>query len=150
MGAANSRPMQDLVMGACMGLYDAPDQEDLINLSLPPELLYQILRLLAPGCLKSAMLVCRLWREVGEDSRLWSWAYVRVTREDLSGLPGGVVIIRTSQMGRMAKVKGFVIEQGVKERGLRHLWQLFFQQNHSFGHLDRFKRRSTFSAQSNK
>lgn len=43
-----------------------------INNLLPTEILFKIFSLLPLQTLKKAMLVCRWWRQVGEDSRLWS------------------------------------------------------------------------------
>ena len=42
-----------------------------INTVLPPELLEMVLRYLPPSDLRNAMLVCHLWREVGQAPRLW-------------------------------------------------------------------------------
>ena len=46
---------------------------------LPWEMLLEIISQLAPTDLKSAVLVCRRWREVGEDPKLWSWAALKLT-----------------------------------------------------------------------
>jgi len=45
---------------------------------LPPEIIGKILSSLSPRDLKSAVLVCRMWREVGESSSLWSWARAKI------------------------------------------------------------------------
>ena len=52
-----------------------------INSLLPPEILEMILGLLSPADLRSAVLVCQLWREVGEAPGLWTWVLPRATRE---------------------------------------------------------------------
>ena len=52
--------------------------QDHINLLLPPEVLIQVFYLLAPRDIKAAMLVCRLWREVGKAPSLWSWVVLRL------------------------------------------------------------------------
>jgi len=57
---------------------------------LPPEIIGKILSSLSPRDLKSAVLVCKMWREVGESSSLWSWARVRIC-------PGNVGHILTSR-----------------------------------------------------
>jgi len=59
-----------------------------VNISeLPEEMLRRILGLLAPGDLKTAMLVCKLWKSLVEDPKLWTWAVVSVnTRLDLQKL----------------------------------------------------------------
>ena len=51
---------------------------------LPAEMLEKIFCLLPPRDLKTAVLVCRRWREVGEEPGLWAWAFLRLAREDLS------------------------------------------------------------------
>lgn len=54
------------------------------GLVLPREVLLQIFELLGPDDLKTAVLVCQQWRELGEGPRLWTWAVVSIgTMEDL-------------------------------------------------------------------
>jgi hypothetical protein len=45
---------------------------------LPEEMMLRIFNLLPPQDLKSAMLVCREWKEIGEDPTLGSWSVVRL------------------------------------------------------------------------
>ena len=80
-----------------------------INSLLPPELLHQILSLLAPRDLKTAVLACRLWREVGEAPGLWAWVFLRVTRENLATMPDRLAT------RRLLGVTGFVLERGAVE-----------------------------------
>eukprot|EP00092_Neocalanus_flemingeri_P034248 GFUD01037245.1.p1 GENE.GFUD01037245.1~~GFUD01037245.1.p1 ORF type:complete len:265 (-),score=79.60 GFUD01037245.1:63-749(-) len=55
--------------------------------SLPTEILERILHLLPPSDLRMVVLVCRRWREIGEDPSLWTWGMVRVaSRGDLDML----------------------------------------------------------------
>ena len=49
-----------------------------INHLLPAEILGRVLGLLSHGDLRSAVLVCRWWREVGEQPLLWRWARIKV------------------------------------------------------------------------
>ena len=49
-----------------------------INHLLPAEILGRVLGLLSHGDLRSALLVCRWWREVGEQPLLWRWARIKV------------------------------------------------------------------------
>ena len=58
---------------------------NLINKTLPAEMLQKILQLLPPRDFKMAVLVCKWWRDVGEDPVLWSWAMVTVTENNLVG-----------------------------------------------------------------
>ena len=54
---------------------------------LPAELLERIFLLLQPRHLASAVLVCRRWREVGENPGLWSSLHLTVTEFSLPHLP---------------------------------------------------------------
>ena len=40
--------------------------------------------LLPPRDMKNVVLVCRLWREVGEAPGLWAWVILRLTRVNMS------------------------------------------------------------------
>ena len=51
--------------------------------SLPVEMLTRIFRLLPPRSLKTAVLVCRRWREVGEGSGLWHWVTLALTTRNM-------------------------------------------------------------------
>ena len=51
---------------------------------LPPEVLGRIFRLLPRRALKMAVLVCRLWREVGEEQGVWAGHTLRVTQRNLT------------------------------------------------------------------
>ena len=70
-----------------MGAWFSTNQSDLINALLPPEMLHQVFRLLPPRDMKNVLLVCQLWREVGEAPGLWSWVVLRVTRENMATMP---------------------------------------------------------------
>ena len=50
----------------------------IINSLLPAEILGRVFDLLSHTDLKSAVLVCRWWREVGESPLLWTWACLKV------------------------------------------------------------------------
>jgi len=54
---------------------------------LPSEVVFSILQHLSPQEMKSAVLVCRSLREMGEEPRFWAWAVVSVnSRDDLHKL----------------------------------------------------------------
>jgi len=58
-----------------------------INRLLPAEMVAMVLQLLPPRDLMAAMLVCRRWREVGEDSpALWTWVWLKVNYENHASL----------------------------------------------------------------
>jgi len=50
--------------------------------ALPSEVMFMILRYLPPQELKSAVLVCKALREMGEKPRLWTWAVITVKTKD--------------------------------------------------------------------
>ena len=54
---------------------------------LPPELLHRIFLHLPTRALRSAVLVCRLWREVGRAPVLWTWGVVRLNANNMAALP---------------------------------------------------------------
>ena len=53
----------------------------------PAEVLEHIFNLLEPIDLKSAVLVCRRWREIGEAPKLWTWVHIWVNRGNLANMP---------------------------------------------------------------
>ena len=67
-------------MGCCNS---TPGDSNEIS-QLPEAVLKKIFRLLAPRDLRTVVLVCRRWREVGEAPRLWPWVTVTVTRENIN------------------------------------------------------------------
>ena len=93
-----------------MGAFTSNLGSEQINSLLPPELLHQILVLLAPWDLKAAVLVCRLWREV---PGLWAWTFLRVTRENLGRL----------NTRRLLGLTGFVLERGGVELLEAAIWR---------------------------
>jgi len=55
--------------------------------NLPNEILFGIFKLLAPQDLKTAVLTCKLWKDLGEDPSLWRWSVVKlVSSEDFPKL----------------------------------------------------------------
>ena len=44
----------------------------------PVEIITRFFGYLPPRGLKSAVLVCRLWKDIGEDPKLWTWTLVTV------------------------------------------------------------------------
>jgi len=54
---------------------------------LPEEMMIRIFKLLLPQDLENVMLVCKGWKEMGEDPTLWTWSRVTVkSREDFPKL----------------------------------------------------------------
>jgi len=55
--------------------------------NLPNEILFGIFKLLSPQDLKTAVLTCKLWKDLGEDPSLWRWSVVKlVSSEDFPKL----------------------------------------------------------------
>jgi hypothetical protein len=50
-------------------------------------MLFHIFGLLPTADLRTVLLVCHLWREVGEAPGLWTWAILRATRGNMSNMP---------------------------------------------------------------
>jgi len=54
---------------------------------LPIEMMLKLFSLLSPKDLKMVVLVCKMWRDLGEDPQLWTWTKVRIcSREDIKKL----------------------------------------------------------------
>ena len=65
----------------------APLPPAMADLVLPPELLHLIFRQLPLLHLKTALLVCSRWRQVGQAPGLWRDVNLRVTTENISLMP---------------------------------------------------------------
>ena len=91
-----------------MGSRHSSTPPDLINTLLPPEMLRQIFSQLAPADLKTVVLVCQLWREVGEAPGLWTWAVMTATGKNKSSMPERLV------MRRLLRVRILVMESEVE------------------------------------
>ena len=63
------------------------DISSLINAKFPLEILELIFANLSPVDLKSAVAVCRRWREAGEKPQLWSWVAIRATNSNRTQMP---------------------------------------------------------------
>ena len=91
-----------------MGARHSSNLPGLINTLLPPELLSQIFGLLPPADLRTVLLVCHLWREVGEAPGLWTWASLRATRENMANMPERLA------RRKLLRVFGLALGTGVK------------------------------------
>ena len=58
-----------------------------LNSLFPKKILKYIFSLLPPPDLKAAVLVCRLWAEVGQAPDLWTWAAFKVCQENMESMP---------------------------------------------------------------
>ena len=100
--------------------------EELHVAQLPPELLARIFHLLIPRDLKSAVQVCRLWREEGERPGLWTWSMVSVTRENRSKITEvlatmRMLLVRHLRILDWQLMSEELLEAIASHRGLRRL-----------------------------
>ena len=49
---------------------------------LPVEILMKIFHMLDPQDMKMVVLVCQMWREMGEDPNLWTWCKISLPSRD--------------------------------------------------------------------
>ena len=77
-------------------------RQNLINKMLPVELLLKIFSLLQPQDLKSVILVCKRWKEVGDDPYLWMWTTVTVKKNSLEIIPS---LLSTNRMRLLKTIR---------------------------------------------
>ena len=116
----------DLAPSSTMGSRHSSIPPDLINTVLPAEMLRQIFSLVPPADLKTVLLVCQLWREVGEAPGLWTWAIVTATGQNKSSMPERLVMRKLLNLRILVMESGVELSEellGVVERhpGLRRL-----------------------------
>ena len=91
---------------------------------LPPELLHRIFLHLTIRALRRAVLVCRLWREVGRAPGLWTWGVVKVNANNLAALPSLLARdrlwdVRELRVEHCHIVTVELLDAVVRHRGLR-------------------------------
>jgi len=75
---------------------------------LPGEMMLKIFQFLPPSDLKSAVLVCKTWSEIGGESRLWTWVVVTVyTEQDF----GKLNIQRLQMLQEIKVTHGFYLSK---------------------------------------
>ena len=93
--------------------------------TVPAEMLERIFRLLPHKDLKTVVLVCRRWRQVGEAPRLWAWVVLTVTRENISYMPGLLEARRLQAVKELVLTHigedGKLLKAVVKHQGLKKL-----------------------------
>ena len=100
-----------------MGAARSTARQDQINVMLPPELLHKVFLLLAPEDIKAAVLVCRLWREVGEAPSLWSWVVLRVTSWDQTDM---LELLERRRMKNVKEVRVMTVTDEVLQAVIKH------------------------------
>ena len=95
----------------------------LINEMLPGEMLEKVFSHLAPKDLKTAMLVCNLWKSTASSSpALWSW--VKFMHREHSSLDS---LLKTMGMERLRNVKHLRIQTSLSEVSWRRLLEAALQ-----------------------
>ena len=95
-------------------------EEASTNLVLPPDLLYTVLRWLPPLDLRTAVLVCRRWREVGQSPGLWTWlALPQVTGDNMATVVE-MLGVRRLQGARTLSVREAVVSEELLEAVASH------------------------------
>ena len=74
--------------------------------SLPAEVLEHVFRQLEPYNLKSVVLVCKRWRDIGEAPKLWTWVYHWVNRGNLANMPQ-ILACKRQRAIKMIAVRSF-------------------------------------------
>ena len=100
-------------MGAC----NSTNQPHQINALLPPEILHQVFRLLPPRDMKNVLLVCQLWREVGEAPGLWAWVVLRGTWENMSSM---AEVLDTRRIRTVRKLMVWSVPEELLKAVVRH------------------------------
>ena len=78
---------------------DDMDDSD-INVLLPNEILSYI-SLLPPPDLKAAVMVCKLWAEVGQAPELWTWVTFKVCQDSVESMPERIQRPRMKEVNLM-------------------------------------------------
>lgn len=101
-----------------------------INGALPAEILQTIFRFLSLADMKVVVTVCRLWRDVGSHSLLWSSVKLCCHKRNLEEMPQILSSTRFAMVRKitvMTKISKGLLDQVVHHPGLRTL---------SVGHVD--------------
>ena len=102
---------------------DSKNQSHPKSTQFLPEMLHQIFHWLPPEDLKNVLLVCRLWRELGEAPGLWGGMVLKVTRKNLPFMPQVLKSRRMKTVKKMVveTVSEELLEAVIRHKGLREL-----------------------------
>ena len=96
-----------------------------INDVLPEEMLEEIFRLLTPDQLKTAVMVCKRWAEVGQAPILWTWASITIGESDLGSF---VEVLSSKKLSAVRRLRvtsplseEHAIQAIVKHSGLKEV-----------------------------
>jgi len=100
-------------------------QRSNINSMLPPEILEKIFHFLGSLDVSNVMLVCRLWRDVGEAPWLWAGHNLRATPGNLHIMPKLLTIRRIQAVRKLkmdeVEVSNELIEAIMENQGIKEL-----------------------------
>ena len=93
------------------------------NALLLPEILHQVFLQLSLQDLKTVLLVCGLWRELGEAPGLWSGLHLNVTRNNIAFMPQ---LLKSRRMKTVRKltletVSDELLQAVIRHKGLREI-----------------------------
>ena len=87
---------------------------------MPTEVIEMILKLLPPRDLKTAVLVCKRWRGVGEAPQLWTWAKLSVTNDNLACVEEVLAYRRMKGIRRLEVEEGTQVDEELLQAVVRH------------------------------
>ena len=91
--------------------------------SLPAEVLENIFKLLEPSDLKSAVLVCQRWRDIGDTAKLWTWVHYEVDQRNLLNMPQVLALwrIQNTKMLVVRSVSEELIRAIIKDTQIKNV-----------------------------
>ena len=91
--------------------------------SLPAEVLENIFKLLEPSDLKSAVLVCQRWRDIGDTAKLWTWVHYEVDRRNLLNMPQVLALwrLKNTKMLVVRSVSEELIRAIIKDTQIKNV-----------------------------
>ena len=91
--------------------------------SLPAEVLENIFKLLEPSDLKSAVLVCQRWRDIGDTAKLWTWVHYEVDRRNLLNMPQVLALwrLQNTKMVVVRSVSEELIRAIIKDTQIKNV-----------------------------
>ena len=95
------------------------EEEDVeeINAVLPEEVLLKIFSFLPPSDLKTSMLVCKLWTQVGQAPSLWRWSTLTA---DETFLPAKLNLTRLRYVSELQIKAGVVVTPELMQAITKH------------------------------
>ena len=100
-------------------------EEAEINAFLPEEMLQRVFSFLSPPDLKTSVLVCKRWAEVGQAPGLWTWVTLTVDWINMASMPELMSLRRLQRVTKLdiraRMVSKELLEAVAKHPGLRRV-----------------------------